>query len=98
MRAEEIAREAARLRPDRWHQARNPRYEHLPMFIRHCPIGADTIKIWQPHGGDGDWRIYWGGTSAVRHHHDLGSFDTSREAMCVADQMLSADMKGVLLD
>jgi hypothetical protein len=98
MRAEERAREAARLLPDQWYQARNPRYEHLPMFIRYCPIGADTIKIWQPHGSNGDWRIYGGGTSVVRHHHALGSFDTSEEAMSVAEQMLSAGMKGVLLD
>src|SRR5262245_7313486 len=69
-REEERARKAARLLPDQWHEAPNPRYERLPRFIRHSPIGADTIEIWQPHGGY--WRIYWGGSPIVRHHHDLG--------------------------
>jgi hypothetical protein len=95
---EEKARTAARLLPDQWHQARNPRHEHLPMLVRHCPIGADTIEIWQPHGRNGYWRIYWGGSPVVRHHHDLGIFDTVLEAICVADQMLAAGMKDVLLD
>jgi hypothetical protein len=59
---EEKAREAARRLPNEWHRARNPRYERLPMIIRHCPIGADTIEIRQPHGRGGYWRIYWGGS------------------------------------
>jgi len=98
MTERERARNAARLLPDQWHQARNPRYEYLPMFVRHCPIGADTIEIWQPHGRDGYWRIYWGISPIVRHHHDLGCFETALDAMCAADKMLADRMKGVLLD
>jgi hypothetical protein len=97
-RAEEKAVKAARQQPDQWHQACNPRHEHLPKFIRHCPIGADTIEIWQPHGLDGDWRIYWGSSPIVRHHNDLGSFETALEAKCAADKMLADKMNGVLLD
>jgi len=98
MTERERARNAARLLPDQWQEARNPRYEYLPMFVHHCPIGADTIGIWQPHGRNGYWRIYWGILPVVRHHHDLGCFETAQDAICVADQMLAAGMKGVLLD
>ena len=96
-REEERARKA-RLLPDQWRQARNPRYEHLPRFIRHCPSGADTIEVWQPHGRDGYWCIYWGSSPIVRHHRDLGCFETALDAMRAADEVLSDGMKGVLLD
>jgi hypothetical protein len=95
---QERARKAARLFPVQWHQARNPRHEDLPMFVRHCPFGADRIGIWQPHGSNGYWRIYWGCLPVVRHHHDLGCFETALDAICAADEMLAHDMKNVLLD
>jgi hypothetical protein len=60
--------------------------------------GDSTLGVWQPHGVDSYWRMYWGIFSIVRSHSDLGIFDTASEAMMALNKFAADDMRTALLD
>ncbi|MHC2289543.1 hypothetical protein ACVIJW_005413 [Bradyrhizobium barranii subsp. barranii] len=66
-------------------------------FWRAGPDGT-TLSVWQPHGQDSYWRMYWGISPVVRNHNDLGIFESPIEAICVLESLAAEGMKTVLLD
>jgi hypothetical protein len=66
-------------------------------FWRRGPLGS-TLSVWQPHGINSYWRMYWDGSPIVCGHDDPGVFDTPFEAIGVLERFAGDEMRSVLFD
>jgi hypothetical protein len=64
---------------------------------RRGPLGS-TLSVWQPHGINSYWRMYWDGSPIVCGHDDPGVFDTPFEAIGVLERFAGDEMRSVLFD